>query len=861
MHRSFASVFRALAGAGSLLLACQPALAQNQIMKASVRGRVLDQHALPIPGADVRVAPAVGEGSRLAVTGSDGGFGVAGLSPGRYRVTVSLAGFRDFESGELELRAGDTLSLELTLAVAELAEQLTVEPDVFQRRSDYSSPANFITAEQIASLNAPTVEDVFSYQPSVLIRRRYIGDSNGTLGMRGANMFQTARSMVFADGVPIHNPLQTRWNGAPRWSLVAPDEVESAEVIYGPFSAEYAGSSMGGVVKLKTALPSERRLAVEGNGFLQSFDLDGAQEDLEGYRLFTSYGDRIGKLAFRVLYNRLDNASQPQSFNRDEDGLAPAGSEPPVTGAIRSLSHLGRPAVTYGDTGREEVGTHLLKLKGGYELSPAWSTRLTLAYESRRDDRDSPVNYLRDESDRPIWGDGDGATDDARLGSEAFSVQNALFGIQFRDRESVFAGWEVDGRFGDSWNVEGVASRFDILEDLAVDSDFNPSDPLDDGTGRITTFDDSGWTTLDLKLSNSALLGRYDLSFVTGVHGSTQRIGVTQYDSPDYAGAVQGAVQSRSGGRTSTSALFAQLAWRFHPDWELTLGARQEWWRTRDGVAQTAAVTTSHDDRDIARLSPKASIGFEPARRTRIQYSVGRAYRFPVPEELFDFEIRTFGSVLGDASLEPEAGIHHNLSIQHGVGRGHVEANLFLDDVDDTIFTQFQFVGGAPIFSFLPIDRVRTTGLELVLDQPKVLGSKLDLQMNATVLKSEILEHALRPAWVGTDFPRMPRARIGLFAVYNLTPRWLAAIGARYSSDQYGELGNADTVDDVFGSIDAYLFLDAKLSFRLPTGGRFSVGVDNLANETAFVYHPWPQRTLFAEFSLELGRDLLGRRP
>jgi iron complex outermembrane receptor protein len=137
----------------------------------------------------------------------------------------------------------------------------------------------------------------------------------------------------------------------------------------------------------------------------------------------------------------------------------------------------------------------------------------------------------------------------------------------------------------------------------------------------------------------------------------------------------------------------------------------------------------------------------------------------------------------------------------------------------------------------------------------------MDLQVNATVLESKIEEHALRPSWVGNDFPRMPTLRIGLFAVYNFNPKWLASLGVRYSSDSFGDLANTDTATNVFGAIDAYLFLDAKVSYRLPTGGRFSFGVDNLTNETAFVYHPWPQRTFFAEFVLDVGHDLLRASP
>ena len=84
----------------------------------------------------------------------------------------------------------------------------------------YQSPSSVLTPTDLVSINAPTTEDLVKYEPSLVIRRRYIGDPNGTMGMRGSNMFQTTRSMVFADGIPLHYLLQTQWNGSPRWALV-----------------------------------------------------------------------------------------------------------------------------------------------------------------------------------------------------------------------------------------------------------------------------------------------------------------------------------------------------------------------------------------------------------------------------------------------------------------------------------------------------------------------------------------------------------------------------------------------------------------------------------------------------------------
>lgn len=119
-----------------------------------------------------------------------------------------------------------------------------------ERDSHFTSPSMRVTRAQIEQQNAQTAEEVLKYMPSLQIRQRYVGDPNGMLGIRGADMFSTARSMVYADGLPLHNFLQASFNGAPRWSLVGPNEIDSVDVVYGPFSAEYSGNSIGGVVNI-----------------------------------------------------------------------------------------------------------------------------------------------------------------------------------------------------------------------------------------------------------------------------------------------------------------------------------------------------------------------------------------------------------------------------------------------------------------------------------------------------------------------------------------------------------------------------------------------------------------------------------
>ena len=212
-------------------------------------------------------------------------------------------------------------------------------------------------------------------------------------------MFQTSRTMVFADGVPLHYLLQSRWNGSPRWSMVAASEIAQLEVLYGPFSAEYSGNAMGGVVLMESAIPQGREFRVDSSVFSQQFKAYGADETLQGNRAFISYGDRIGDLAIYLSYNRLQNTSQPQTFYYGAATDAAATAE--VTGGIVSPDEKGNDRLWLGDTGSVQTLGHNYKFKAAYEVG-AWDFLLNLAYEDR-EDNNQPQNYLRDNDGNILW--------------------------------------------------------------------------------------------------------------------------------------------------------------------------------------------------------------------------------------------------------------------------------------------------------------------------------------------------------------------------------------------------------------------------------------------------------------------------
>ena len=116
-----------------------------------------------------------------------------------------------------------------------------------------------VTADLIAEkINAVSVEDTLKYLPSLVVRKRHIGDNFAPIATRTSGLGSSARSLIFADGAILSALIaNNNGNGSPRWTLVTPEEIARIDVLYGPFSAAYAGNSIGTVVNITTRLPDK----------------------------------------------------------------------------------------------------------------------------------------------------------------------------------------------------------------------------------------------------------------------------------------------------------------------------------------------------------------------------------------------------------------------------------------------------------------------------------------------------------------------------------------------------------------------------------------------------------------------------
>lgn len=717
----------------------------------------------------------------------------------------------------------------------------------------YTSPESLLLPSDMQAINAVTTEDLVKYEPSLVIRRRFIGDANGTIGIRSANMFQTARSMVFADGVPLHYNLQTRWSGAPRWTMVSASEIAQVSVLYGPFSAQYGGNAMGGVINIETAIPQEREFNADISTFIQQAQAYDFNEDVTGYKGFVSFGDKVDNLSYYLSFNHLDNDAQPQSYRSAKaSGTTEANT---ATGGSLGPDARNRTVYWYGDTGIVNSQTDNYKVKLGYDGNN-WQALLNVAYEDRSSENTGD-SHIRDINGDKIWS----ASNEVIDGS-LFSFNSARLNESHLLRETLSIGLRVKAELNDNVALEANINQFDILKDETRSSALNPNDPAFLGNGKIKDYDNSGWTTSDLVMTVSDIaIPR--LNLITGIRHENYELNLNVFNTEDFLRGIKQNYSSSFGGKTALNAVFAQLNWSDNQQWDMTLGLRYEQFESSDGYysiinSDTSALElVNAPSVEYNKTSPKLTLGYYPNDNWLIRYSVAKAYRFPIVEELFR-QYQAYNSINeSNPNLAPEDGFHQNLMINRELPSGYVRVNLFYDQIKDAIESQSTTIvgginDGTSLSTFVPLDKTETKGAEFILNQTDLLTDGLDLRFNMTYTHARIVKNAPNPEWQGNIYPRMPKWRANILSTYALTEDWNISFNAQYASDVHSRLQNDDNVDNVYGAADSYLLFGIKSQYIINDNLKASIGIDNITNELAYIAHPWPRRTAYFNISYQL---------
>jgi hypothetical protein len=119
-------MLRALAAVLLTTLLAAPALAQSQAANGSIEGTISDSSGGILPGVTVTITNTDTGLERSLVTNAEGQYRGLLLPLGKYKVDAELQGFKKAEQNGIELRAGETATINFSMSVGTVSETVTI---------------------------------------------------------------------------------------------------------------------------------------------------------------------------------------------------------------------------------------------------------------------------------------------------------------------------------------------------------------------------------------------------------------------------------------------------------------------------------------------------------------------------------------------------------------------------------------------------------------------------------------------------------------------------------------------------------------------------------------------------------------
>lgn len=708
-----------------------------------------------------------------------------------------------------------------------------------------------ITAAEIQQkVNVVDTEDAVKYFPSLFVRKRNNGDTQPVLATRTSGLGASARSLVYADDILLSALIANNNSiGAPRWGLVAPEEIKRIDFLYGPFSAAYPGNSAGGVLLITTRMPEKFEMTTKQTEAFQSFSGYKTDKTFRTDQTSVSVGDKLDKFSYLLSANFQNSYSQPLFWLTNP--TIPAGT----TGAIPQLNRIEQQAPVVGAGGLLHTEMATVKGKFAYDITPWVQAIYTLGYWSN-DTKSDTQTYLTNAAGNPTFG----------------NVAGFASGYYTFNEKHLANSLSVKSDTKGSFDFDLSVSRYDYLEDIQR-SPFGvlPNSAAFTPYGKIARMDGTNWTNGDAKgiwRPNDA----HEVSF--GFHADRYYLNSPTYQTPTWNGGPDStnSLYSSSVGATRTLALWAQDAWRFAPLLKLTVGGRLENWKAYDGynlTTQTDNTVTSPTNGNIlgspiaqlqpelnaTRFSPKASLAFEPSAAWLLTASVGQASRFPTVGELYQLSTVGTTPVLPNPNLRPESVLSEEIALERRFTDGKVRLSLFNENVHDALISQLTPLndGTGRNASFVTnVDSIRNTGVELAAQKNNVFIQGLEPFGSVTYVDSRILSDPSFVSTTGTTavgkhVPNIPMWRATAGVTYRPDAHWVFTAAMRYSGKQYTTLDNTDVVPHVYQAFDGFTVVDLRAQYMFSDQATVNLGVDNVGDTKYTLFHPFPGRTYVAD--------------
>ncbi|HEV2884428.1 MAG TPA: TonB-dependent receptor plug domain-containing protein, partial [Pyrinomonadaceae bacterium] len=228
-----------------------PALPRTAVLV----GRVVDPNGHAISGALITTRLKSGVFQRSVTTDDLGSFECKALPPGTYVVTAAAKGFAPL-SRELALAAGDSHSLDLTLQLGSIAEEVVVGVTRLAATPEsiegIPGSVDIIDRATIESSRPVTSTEALRKVAGVNVRDEEGLGLRPNVGIRGLNPTRSSKVLLLEDGIPL---TYAPYGDNASYYHPPIERFDGAEVLKGSGQILYGPQTVGGVINYVTPNP------------------------------------------------------------------------------------------------------------------------------------------------------------------------------------------------------------------------------------------------------------------------------------------------------------------------------------------------------------------------------------------------------------------------------------------------------------------------------------------------------------------------------------------------------------------------------------------------------------------------------
>ena len=225
----------------------------------SVQGLVRDPSGAAIPNAQVTIVNVDTNLKYQATSGNDGSYRILALPAGKYQLTVTAAGFRNFVENDIVVKVNDQLEIDATMQVGSATQEVVnVEANAVQVQTESTQLGDVIDSKKMLALplNGRSYIDLLGLQAGVApTTAGTIGGDRPVSGDLAAGNISVNGQRETANAFLVNGGDVSEGRNLGAGLIPNLDSVEEFRLITNSFDAEYgkfSGAIMNAITKSGT---------------------------------------------------------------------------------------------------------------------------------------------------------------------------------------------------------------------------------------------------------------------------------------------------------------------------------------------------------------------------------------------------------------------------------------------------------------------------------------------------------------------------------------------------------------------------------------------------------------------------------